>query len=63
MGRYYLQEQLNDWVRGRRTGKALSWKWQLQGRRRSADDTGNNLGEEVRDILPVLKAEMLDTSS
>ena len=29
----------------------------MQGRRKNADDTGNNLGEEVRDILTALKAD------
>ena len=29
----------------------------MQGRRKNADDTGNNLGQEVRDILTVLKAD------
>ena len=29
----------------------------MQGRRENADDTGNNLGEEVRDILTALKAD------
>ena len=47
---------MNDGVRDRRTGRNLAKNDTYKEEERSANDTGSNLGEEVRDILTVLEA-------
>ena len=56
-GKYYSQELLEDRVRDRRTGKELSWNDSYKEEERSTNNTSNNLGEEVRNILTALKAD------